>query len=262
MGEKLKVERREDVLELRLCRPEVHNALDEELIGSLAAAMLVASADAAARAVVLSGEGPSFCAGADVAYMRRLAGYDTEANLEDARALSDLFLTIARCEKPVVARVHGAVIGGAMGLVAAADVVIAAEETKFGFSEVRLGILPAVISPFVLRRLGPGACRVLFLTGERFNAGRALELGLVDRIAAQQELDQAVDDVLGKIRLGGPTAQAASKRLLDEMTWLSLDDATRRTPEYIAQQRATEEAKEGFAAFFQKRPPSWAKPGV
>jgi methylglutaconyl-CoA hydratase len=160
----------------------------------------------------------------------------------------------------VIARVHGAAIGGGLGLVAAADIVVAAEGTKFGLSEVRLGILPAVISPFVMRRLGPAACRTFFLSGERFGARRALELGLADRVAALEELDGAVEDVFEAIRLGGPTAQAACKRLLDEIAPLSLEEAMRRTPEYIAQQRATEEAREGFAAFFEKRPPAWAPP--
>jgi methylglutaconyl-CoA hydratase len=260
MTDKLKVERVGERLHLRLARPDVHNALDEELIGALTAAMLVAAADTTVRAVILSGEGKSFCAGADIHYMRRLADFDTEANLEDAHALSDLFLAIARCDKPVIARVHGAVIGGAVGLVAASDVVVAEEGTKFGFSEVRLGILPAVISPFVVRRLGPAASRMLFLTGERFGARRAWELGLVDRVVAAEDLDCAVDEIFEAVRRGGPTAQAASKRLLDEIEGLSLDDATQRTPEYIAQQRATDEAKEGFAAFFEKRPPAWAKP--
>jgi methylglutaconyl-CoA hydratase len=145
-----------------------------------------------------------------------------------------------------------------VGLVSASDLVVATEGTKFGLSEVRLGILPAVISPFVVRRIGPGAARPLFLTGDRFDARRAFELGLVDQVVASEALDAAVSGWVAALRSGGPLAQAAIKRLLDEIAPLPLGEATQRTPEYIATQRATEEAREGFAAFFAKRPPRWA----
>jgi methylglutaconyl-CoA hydratase len=236
----------------------VHNALDEALIAELTTAARAAAQDAAARIVILSGEGKSFCAGADIGYMQRLSAHDREANLADARVLSDAFLALAQCPKPVVAKVHGVAIGGGVGLVSACDLVVAAEGTKFGLSEVRLGILPAVISPFVVRRIGPGAARPLFLTGDRFGARRALELGLVDQVVAPADLGAAVADAVASLRQGGPLAQAAIKRLLDDIAPLSLSDAAQRTPEYIAQQRATEEAREGFAAFFEQRPPRWA----
>jgi methylglutaconyl-CoA hydratase len=261
MSGKLKQIRRGSLLELRLNRPEVRNALDEELISELREAVQSAGEDAGLRFVLLSGEGKSFCAGADIGYMQRLSGFGHEENLADARALSGLFEAISGCPRPVIARVQGAAIGGGVGLVAAADVVVAAEGTKFGLTEARLGILPAVISPFVLRRLGPGASRTLFLTTEIFTTQKALRLGLVDEVAPLEELDAAVETVLKNLRLGGPEAQAACKRLLDEISALPFDEAVRRTPDFIAAQRATDEAREGFAAFFEKRPARWVDGG-
>lgn len=245
--------------ELRLNRPEIRNALDEELIEDLTDAIHSAAADSAVRFVLLSGEGKSFCAGADIGYMRRLAEYDHEDNLADARTLSALYEAISGCPKAVVARVQGAAIGGGVGLVAAADVVVAARGTKFGLTEARLGILPAVISPFVLRRLGPGACRTLFLSTQIFTADKAQRLGLVDEIASLEELDATVEVVLKELSLGGPEAQAECKRLLDEIGSLPLAEAKKFTPEYIATQRATDEAKEGFAAYFERRPAKWVE---
>ena len=258
MSSKLQVERRDDVLDLQLARPELRNALDEELIAALRDAFDAAAGDAAVRVVLLRGLGKSFCAGADVHYMQRLSQFDEAANLADARALSALFLSISSCPKPVVAQLHGAAIGGGVGLAAAADIVIADVGTQFALTEVRLGILPAVISPFVLRRIGPAACRVLFLSGERFSAQRALELGLCDRVVGPEALDAEVAARIEELRLGGPLAQATCKRLLDEIAPLSTAEAATRTPAYIAAQRASAEAREGFAAFFAKRPPSWA----
>lgn len=257
MSAKLITERKGAILEVRLHRLEVRNALDEDLIAQLTEVFTSASSDDC-RVVVLAGEGKVFCAGADIGYMQRLADFDHDANVEDARRLSDAFLAISGCEKPVVAKVHGAAIGGGVGLVSACDIVVAAAGTKFGLSEVRLGILPAVISPFVVRRLGPAGARTLFLTGERFDAHRARELGLVDVVAAPDDLDDEVQQTIEALLLGGPTAQGACKRLLDEISTMPLAEAVTRTPHYIARQRATDEAKEGFAAFFGKRRPSWA----
>lgn len=259
MSDSLLVHRDGDALHLTLNRPEVRNALDEGLIEALRTQLRSIDAADSARFVVLSGNGKAFCAGADIGYMQRLAKFDEASNLRDAEQLSDCFLAISDCPKPVIAKIHGAAIGGAVGLIAAADIVIAAEGTKFALSEVRLGILPAVISPFVLRRLGPAACRRLFLTGERIAARRARELGLCDEVVEVERLDETVAHVLGELRMGGPTAQAACKRLLDEVAPLPLHEAVKRTPAAIASQRATDEAKEGFAAFFEKRLAQWAQ---
>lgn len=259
MSDALLLRRDGDVVHLSLARPDVRNALDEELIRSVTSALRHEVRDPGVRFVVLRGEGKVFCAGADLQYMQRLATADHATNLEDARRLGELFSALSHCPRPVVARVHGAAIGGGVGLVAAADFVVAAEGTKFGFTEVRLGIVPGVISPFAVRRLGPALCRRLFLTGETFDADRALEYGLVDQCVPADELDAAVEGVLERLRLAGPQAQAAAKRLLDEIGNLPVEDAVAQAPEHIARQRASAEAREGFAAFLEKRAPGWTR---
>jgi methylglutaconyl-CoA hydratase len=259
--ERLIVRREGDVLHLRLNRPEVRNALDEELIAAVTGALRTDAREDEVRVVVLGGEGKVFCAGADLQYMQRLAAADFAANLEDARRLGELFSMLSSCPRPVVARVHGAAIGGGVGLVAAADFVIAAEGTKFGFTETRLGIVPGVISPFALRRLGPATCRRLFLTGEVFDSERALGYGLVDEVVPVDELDERVDALVSRLRVAGPHAQSAAKRLLDEIGNLPVEDAVAQTPEHIARQRAAPEAREGFAAFLEKRSPKWLETG-
>ena len=200
------------------------------------------------------------CAGADLQYMQKLSAADHATNLEDARRLGELFSAVSDCPKPVIAQVHGAAIGGGVGLVAASDFVVAAEGTKFGFTETRLGIVPGVISPFALRRLGPAVCRRLFLTAEIFDAHRALEIGLVDHCVTADDLESTTASIVDRLREAGPNAQAAAKRLLDEIGNLPLEDAVAQAPEHIALQRATREAREGFAAFLEKRRPAWARP--
>lgn len=260
MSASLGIERRGEVLHLTLRRPEVRNALDEELVAAMTTALRTEARSPEVRFVVLQGEGKVFCAGADLQYMQRLAAADHATNLEDARRLGELFSAVSDCPRPVIARVHGAAIGGGVGLVAASDFVVAAQGTKFGFTEVRLGIVPGVISPFAVRRLGPSLCRRLFLTGEIFDAARALEFGLVDIAVPADELDDAVEAILDRLRPAGPRAQAAAKRLLDEIAQLPVEDAVAQAPEHIARQRASEEAREGFAAFLEKRAPHWSGP--
>lgn len=253
----LRHERHDDTLHVVLDRPDVRNALDEATIEAVTDAFTGAAAADDVRFVVLRGEGKAFCAGADLAYMQRLADADDAKNVADARRLGALFEAIAQCPHPVVAAVHGAAIGGGIGLVAAADLVVASEGTKFGFTEVRLGIVPGVISPYAVRRLGPAVARRLFLTGEIFDAATAHGFGLVDEVVASDALVPAVEAWLERLRVGGPTAQGAIKRLLEDVTDVPLSDAVQRTPAHIARQRATDEAREGFAAFFDKRPPAW-----
>lgn len=261
MSEKLLIRREGDVLHLCLHRPEVRNALDEELIAAVTAALREEAREPSTRVVVIQGEGKVFCAGADLQYMQRLAAADQATNLEDARRLGELFSSLSNCPRPVIAQVHGAAIGGGVGLVAASDFVVAAEGTKFGFTEVRLGIVPGVISPFALRRLGPALCRRLFLTGEIFDAQQAASYGLVDHCVPEAELEATTASLVAKLRVGGPQAQAAAKRLLDDVDNVTVDGAVALTPEHIARQRASEEAREGFAAFLEKRPASWVEPG-
>ena len=260
MSDKLLIRRDGDVLHLRLNRPDVRNALDEELIAAITLALRTEARDPRTRTVVIEGEGKSFCAGADLQYMQRLAAADQATNLEDARRLGELFSSVSSCPRPVIAQVHGAAIGGGVGLVAASDFVVAAEGTKFGFTEVRLGIVPGVISPFALRRLGPALCRRLFLTGEIFDAARALEFGLVDHCVPADRLEATTESIVEELRRGGPNAQAAAKRLLDDVHNLTIESAVAQTPEHIARQRASDEAREGFAAFLEKRPPDWIEP--
>lgn len=257
MSDGLKVQVRGDVLELVLERPDVRNALDEALIAALTRALIEDAVAPELRFVVLRGAGPVFCAGADLAYMQRIARASEAENLADATRLGALFTAISGCPRPVVVVVHGAAIGGGVGLVAAADLAIATEGTKFGFTEVRLGIVPGVISPFAIRRLGPTVARRLFLTGEIFSAEQALHHGLVDEVCAPAALDAVLAATLERLRVAGPAAQTATKRLVDEVASLPLAEAVERTPAHIARQRATDEAREGLQAFFEKRPPAW-----
>jgi methylglutaconyl-CoA hydratase len=253
----LAIERQGSRLTLLLQRPERRNALDETTIAALTRAFREDALQDGVRVVVLAGEGKSFCAGADLAYMQRLAAADKETNLKDAAALGELFRAVYECPRPVIARVQGAAIGGGLGLVAAVDIAVATPDAKFGFTEARLGIVPGVISPFAMRRIGVAACRRLFLTAEIFDGAEARRLGLVDHLAEESRLDAVVDSQVEALRVGGPQAQAASKRLLDEIADLDLPAAMEVTPKHIADQRATAEAAEGFRAFFEKRSAEW-----
>lgn len=258
MSAGLQLRNKGDVLELVLDRPAVRNALDEELIAALTHALREDALAPSVRFVVLRAEGKAFCAGADLAYMQRMAQADDATNLADAARLAALFEAITTCARPVVVAVNGAAMGGGVGLVVAADFALAADTARFGFTEVRLGIVPGVISPFVLRRVSPAVARRLFLTGEVFGAEAALGMGLIDEVCAAEALDARVQDTLGRLRAGGPGAQTATKRLVDAIASLPLHEAVQQTPAHIARQRATDEAREGMRAFFEKRPPSWA----
>ena len=255
----LKIERQGPVAHLRLARPEVHNALDDALIDELSEAVAQLGSDPDVRVVVLSGEGPSFCAGADIGWMKRMVGFTPEENLADTNRLAGMLRALDRMPRPVVGRVHGVVLGGATGLISVCDVVVAADDTKLGFSEVRLGILPAVISPFVLRRVSQGAARGLFLTGERFGAERALQIGLVDRVVPAGDLDAAVEEVVGHLLRGGPQAQASIKELVPQVWGRTPEDAASVTAEANVRARSSDEGQEGLGAFLEKRPPSWTE---
>jgi methylglutaconyl-CoA hydratase len=229
-----------------LARPERRNAFDAALIAELTEAF---SDVGDARAVLLAGDGPTFCAGADVEWQRSSIDLSYDENVEDAMRLYRMLETVDGCPAPVVARVQGYALGGGSGLVACADIVLAGDDAVFGFSEVRLGIIPAVISPFVLRRIGAGPARRLFLTGERFDAATALEVGLVHEVAA--DLDEAVERALGDLLAGGPEAVRAAKRLVRERPE-GLD-----TARIAAERRTSEEGQEGLRAFLEKRAPAW-----
>ena len=240
----LRSERDGDVLRITLARPDRRNAFDAELIAELAAAFVDVGR---ARAVVLAGDGPSFCAGADVDWMRSSVELSYDENVADALALRRMLEAIDGCPAPVVCRVQGHALGGGAGLVACADVAVAAPDAQFAFSEAKLGIVPAVISPFALAKIGPSWARRLFPSGERFGAELALRIGLVHEVDA--ELDGAVDRVLAELRSAGPRAARAAKRLVLDAPLDGVETARR-----IAERRTSEEGQEGLRAFLEKRP--------
>lgn len=248
------------VARLTLDRPEVRNALDAGLAGELRAAFgkLAREGPTELRAVVLAGAGTTFCAGADVAWMRAAALLDVEANEQDAMALADMFEAVDTCPVPVIARVHGAALGGGMGLCAVADLVIAESGTRFGFTETRLGILPAVISPFIVAKIGESEARALFPGGRRFDAVRAHRIGLVHEVVeGEAALDAAVAVAINDVLAAGPTAARAAKAVIREIRGLGHGSAKWHTARTIARQRVSAEAREGLAAFSEGRRPAW-----
>ena len=245
------------VATVELARPEARNSLNAALIAEITRCFGELAEDENVRVVVLTGEGPSFCAGADIGYMRDTAGFSYEENLEDARRLAEMFRSVDELPKPVVAKVQGAAIGGGAGLVAAADVAVAEEGTRFSFSEVRLGIAPATVAPFVVRKIGFSQARALFLTGERFDAEEAREIGLVHEAVLERDLDAAVVNVVSQLLQGGPEAQAAIKALLHQVEATEPLEALGLMTGLIAELRTGEEGQEGLGAFLEKRGPRW-----
>jgi methylglutaconyl-CoA hydratase len=257
MPDVLKVTGSGPVVTVTMSRPDSHNALNAALMEELTRCFEEISDDDRVRVVVLAGEGRSFCAGADIGYMRETATFSYEENLEDARRLAMMYWTIDECPKPVVARIQGAAMGGGAGLAAVADVAVADSEARFAFSEVRLGIAPATISPFVVRKIGVSHARSLFLTGERFDAERAREFGLVHRVVSKDGLDEAVEEKVGELLEGGPVAQATLKGLLRRLETTEPMEAPGLTARVISELRTGEEGQEGLAAFLEKRGPRW-----
>jgi methylglutaconyl-CoA hydratase len=242
-----------------LARPDVRNAFNAELIAALRETFDRLSMDSSVRAVVLSGEGKVFCGGADINWMRASLELSRDENVQDARAMSDMFRAIDRCSKPVVAKIHGAALGGGAGLAAVCDVVIASTDAIFGFTEVKLGIIPAVISPFVLAKIGQSHARALFLTGERFDARRAHKIGLVHEVVVGDTLDLAVERVVEELQTAGPGAAAAAKRLIQDVSASEYAASRELTANAIARQRTGAEGQEGLRAFLERRKPEWAR---
>ena len=249
------------VARVTLNRPEIHNAFDEALIAALAETFTGLAEDPAARVVVLAGAGRSFSAGADLNWMKRAAAYDEERNREEARAMEAMFRAIDDCPKPVIAAVHGAAIGGGVGLVAACDIAIASDAAVFATSEVRLGIVPAVIAPFVIRAIGPRAARRYFLTAERFDAAEALRIGLVHETVPPDRLEFRVAEIAAELLKGGPLAQAEAKRLVRLVGMMPQGGSilAEHTIAMIAERRASDEGREGIGAFLEKRKPGWGE---
>jgi methylglutaconyl-CoA hydratase len=235
----------------------VRNAFDGLMVTELRKSLFELGTLDAVRVIVLGGRGPSFCAGGDLQWMKATAAFSREENLREAQAMADLFFTVYNSTKPIVARVHGAALGGGSGLVAACDIAVAALGTQFGFTEVRLGILPAVISPYVISKIGESAAREVFLTGERFEAVRAAEMGLIRAAVPPEDLDGAVDNRVQELLQAGPRAVAEAKALIREVAWRRVEDVQRYTVERISDIRVSSEGQEGMRAFLEKRKPSW-----
>jgi methylglutaconyl-CoA hydratase len=261
----LQVERTGSVEYLTLNRPDVRNAFNEELIGELtewAIGVTERFDRDGPRVVVLAGAGKVFCAGADVAWMAKTVQFTEEENLLDAGAAAGLFAAIDALPVPVIGRVHGAALGGGAGLTAVCDIVVADKDAIFGFTEVKLGILPAVISPFVIGKIGRSAARELFLTGARFSATRAREIGLVHTVVPSAELDSTIARYVEELLTGAPEALAAAKALIKKVSECSADEAMQHTTRAIASRRASREGQEGLRAFLEKRTPSWSQQSI
>jgi methylglutaconyl-CoA hydratase len=250
--------RRDGAVEyLSLNRPDVRNAFNDDVIGELTAWAKTAHRDTGLRVVVLSGEGKVFCAGADANWMAKMIGYSHEENLRDAIRMAEMFLALDTLPVAVIGRIHGAALGGGAGLAAVCDVVVAEDTAIFGFTETKLGILPAVISPYVLPKIGPSAARELFLTGMRFGAARAREIDLAHSVVASDQLDHAVDHYVGELLSAAKTAIAASKALIPKVWGRSGREAMEITAAAIAAQRVSAEGQEGLQAFLERQRPSW-----
>lgn len=252
--------RRDGAVErLTLNRPDTRNAFDDQMVAELTAWAGGVRESDGLRAVVLAGAGPVFCAGADVAWMRRMRAASAEENERDARALAAMFRAVDTLPVPVIGRIHGAALGGGVGLAAVCDIVVAAETATFGFTEVKLGILPAVISPFALAKIGVSAARELMLTGARFSAARAREIGLVHAVVPEAGLDAAVDACLTEILTAAPGAVAAIKALIPRVAGRPAAEVAELTSRAIARQRASAEGQEGLTAFLERRKPAWVR---
>jgi methylglutaconyl-CoA hydratase len=248
------------VATVTLDRPEMHNAFDDEVIADLTQVFRRLGADPLARVVVLRATGKSFSAGADLGWMQRVAHYSHEQNVADAMALAEMLRVLDACPKPTVALVQGPAYGGGVGLVAACDIAIASDAASFALTEVRLGLIPAVISPYVIAAIGERACRRYFLTAERFSVADAYRLGLVHQVVPADGLAAAGADLIARLRECGPVAQAAAKGLIRDVPGRPLNDAVvRDSAERIARQRASFEGREGIAAFLEKRKPAWSR---
>lgn len=256
----LLVDRKDGVARITLNRPDVRNAFDDALIASLTKAFDELNRDATVKVVILAGNGPAFCAGADLNWMKRMAGYSYDENLRDAGALADMLATLDGLDKPTIARVHGPAFAGGTGLVAACDIAVGTLEAKFCFSEAKLGLSPATISPYVMRAIGARAASRYFLTAEVFDAAEAFRIGMLSALVPAAELDATIDGLARHLLDGGAEALARIKDLIRQVAGRPIDDALKSdTARRIAEIRVSTEGKEGIAAFLEKRKPSWKR---
>lgn len=247
------------IARISLNRPEVHNAFNSAMIAELDDAFERVMADKSIRVVILSGEGKSFCAGADINWMREIIHYSFEQNLEESLQLAEVLHKIYLLPKATIAMVNGTAIGGGTGFLSACDMAVASEEAKFGLSEVKIGLVPAAISPYVIQRIGESKAREYFLTGKRISARKALEIGLINEIVPSKKLKRTVDEITDLLITSGPEAIAACKELIRRVPEMSFEKVKEYTARMIANMRISEEGQEGMAAFLEKRKPKWAK---
>ena len=256
--ESLEIQRKNDVITVYLNRPEVHNAMNEKLMRELTSCFKEIINDSSIRIVILTGNGKSFCAGADLNWMKSMVKFSKDENIKDSNILLDLYETIYNCPKPVIGRVNGSAFGGGVGLIATCDIVIADVECKFAFSEVKLGIIPAVISTFIIRRIGLSKTRRLFITGEKFDSNYAKEIGLVDYVANGNELNDVIQKYVELLHSSGPDSIKEVKKIISEYEKLDIENYMQSTVKKIAELRISDEGQEGINAFLEKRKTKWS----
>jgi methylglutaconyl-CoA hydratase len=257
--ETLVITKKDDITTVALNRPDVHNAMNETLMKELTHCFQHLSTDDSVTAIVLTGNGKSFCAGADLSWMKKMVTYSTEENKDDSRLLLDMYETIHSCPKPVIGRINGAAFGGGIGLLAVCDITLTIPGVLFAFSEVKLGIIPAVISTFVAPRMNPATMRRLFITGERFDATAAQRYGLIDLVVPPENLDETVSNSIEQVRSSGPTAIEEVKHLIYNLQKMDIKEYKEFTVEKISELRVSPEGQEGIKGFLEKRKPSWKR---
>ena len=255
----LEIHKEKDVVTVHLNRPEVHNAMNEKLMKELTSCFKELSSDDAVRIIILTGNGKSFCAGADLNWMKSMAKYSKEENIQDSRLLLDLYETIYSCPKPVIGRINGHAFGGGIGLVAVCDITIAPPGLKFSFSETNLGIIPSIISTYIVRRIGLSNMRRLFITGERFISEYAKEIDLIDYIVPAENLDEEIQKYTKWLHSSGPNSISEIKKLVCKCQKMDVEEYKKFTVEKIAELRISDEGQEGIAAFLEKRKSKWSE---
>jgi methylglutaconyl-CoA hydratase len=253
----LEVKEEENIATVVLNNPEIHNAFNEVLIKEIQDCIKSLGKDPNIGIIVLTGNGKSFCAGADLKWMRKMVDFTKEENISDSTDLANMFEVMHRCPKPIIGKINGSAIGGGVGLVAVCDIAVSSEEAKFAFSEVKLGIIPAVISPYVVPKIGLSYARELFLTGQRFDAHKAKEIGLVHYVIPEDDLDEKIAEIIKLLGSSGPQAMAESKELLRRVSYMGEEEYKNYTIEKIAELRISKEGQEGIGAFLAKRKPNW-----
>jgi methylglutaconyl-CoA hydratase len=255
----IKVLTEKDVVTVKLNRPDVHNAMNARLMEELTTCFKELSSDKTVRVIILTGNGKSFCAGADLNWMKSMVNYSKEENIKDSRLLLDLYETVYSCPKPVIGRINGHAFGGGVGLLAVCDLNVALPGLKFAFSEVKLGIIPSVISTFIVKRIGTANMRRLFITGERFTSEYAREIGLIDSVVSEENFDSEIQRYVEQIYSSGPGAIKEVKKLVDEYQKTDLESYKKYTVEKIAELRISEEGQDGINAFLEKRKSKWSR---